>query len=652
MSAQAPAHPSQEPSAPPPPPPPQPIPPAQDPTPAQAPAPPEPSALGPRPEATVISNSGSHAHIDVTPDHRYPLMSWIYSTHHDVPSTAYDSYPHASPASLIGYTYALYISLLFHNDAYQRPSPSTHARALMNSVYVSTFYSSLLDCHVPPFAEYEFEAYRLFTHDIATNLSSLGSEAGFSFEHDFGRFFTIGTFFGLHNLSYKLSATATLSQALHEFAKLNLFAIRANGNTTSITPGHLFGLVHEDTASTNWFNNHITQLVSTQLQRTATTRRNASTIPMSSSPTSTIEEINPYFLMMSATEVNLPAIQKWITDLNDFTRTIYPTARTLRSYLEPGNPETFRHLIFELPPPTWHSLSLGNSLATAYSLPTSPFRLDAVRKTHNTFTSDIDFRTTNDIPQVTDATPGATTPHAPSTTTGVNPLRLVRTRTTSTIPNTTYNVFSSNPVRPTHPDALIFEPISLSDATSHHVAALTSGKLIESGDITAILIQVAHPRRNLMVQNTHFFEGAIPLSNIQPAFPTENVNIRNISTETLNSSPPTGFTRGNNTTLDVPQFPTGTVILAPSANTATNSSSILANATTLPNVTNVEENTNAFLNADFQALNLAKPIPFWSSFRHYDATSHTWIWLPTLRHIFGTQARIFGTRHPSIRLPS
>jgi len=180
---------------------------------SDAPVPPNPlhdiiSAI--RPESTIFSGEGALFNLNVVPDHRMPLLSWLYSIQRQVTSSTYSSHPCASPSSLTSYTYAMYVALLFHNDASLRLHASSHACDVMQNFYVNQFFDRFLDLPVPTFAALDFEALR-FYHDRASNLVSIGSLAGFSFTHDFGRFFTTGTFFRLHDLLAKLPGNTPLS---------------------------------------------------------------------------------------------------------------------------------------------------------------------------------------------------------------------------------------------------------------------------------------------------------------------------------------------------------------------------------------------------------------------------------------------------------
>ncbi|BAV56300.1 capsid protein [Fusarium poae partitivirus 2] len=638
------------------PPPPEPIQAATDPN---TPAPPNPlhditqaiNAPG-----NVTSNEGDLFILDTVPDHRFPLLSWLYSIPRVLQPTAYSQAPNASPASLLGYTYLMYIGLLFHNDAFQRPSPSKHARSILSDYYLATFFNSLLDLPVPAFAALDFEALRFFNHDLASNLVAIGSEAGFSFAHDFGRFFTAGTFFGLHATLATMPGNTQLAAAQLAFSKMTVARITtAPGQTVNLAPGHLFGTVMNDTPYLNWLNTRLSAILNQSEIRSMASRPNAGRIPMFAIPEQEMSDVNPYLLMMSISDDNLELLTSWIRNLASFTRETLTTSRPLRNYTQPGNPEVLRHLVFEAPPPTWHSDSLGTHTSlNPTPEPQNPFRVGNHPHTHTQFAAARNFRTRSGIPApIATNNPLAANAAAPPS---------VDNSWFASLVSTNENAHPNDPVvrrRLTAdghfantPRAVIFEPTSATESTAHHVAVITSGKIIESGDFTGTVIPTVHPRRNLYLQNTHYLSGAVLISQTRPAIRNEYFDIHNVTDEDLLRSP-LGILRGYSSRLRLPLFRQGIVERALTFESANFSSLIASGATLLPNAHRAFDSTNVFLAPDNQGHLVDDEIwPIWSSYRHYNQEARQWYVLPSLRHIFGTQARTFLTDHPSRRIPA
>lgn len=641
------------------PPPPAPVQAAEDPN---TPAPPNPlhditQAINA--PANVTSNEGDLFILDTVPDHRFPLLSWLFSIPRVLQTSAYATHPNASPASLLGYTYFMYIAMLFQLDALHRPQPSRFARDLLSNYYTALFLNSLLDLPVPAFASMEFEALRFFNDPLASNLVAIGSEAAFSFAHDFGRFFTAGTFFGLHSVLATLPGNTQLAAAQLAFTKMTVATVNVTATTAvALTPGHFFGTVMNDIPYLNWLNIRLASILNQSEIRTMASRPNAGRIPMFALPTQDLANINPYSFMMSISDNNIELLTQWIRNLSSFTTDVFPSSRPLRAYLQIGTPEVVRHLVFEAPPPTWHTSSIGtNTSAEPTPDNQNPFRIGNRPSTHSDFATARQYRTRTGLPNLTLP---ATNP----------PTNLVTAARPTTVPNTWHatSVMSSaapndtDPVarRPlsddgqfaTTPQAVIFEPTSGADATAHHVAVITSGKLIEVHDITSIVLATPHPRRNLYVQNTHYLLGAVAAAHCFTAITNEHIDIRQITNESLLRIP-LGIIRGFYERLTLPAFRQGVVEQPTNANALTSASSIFSGATYVPHSQRSIDSVNVFISPDNSTHNVpAGSFHLWSSYRHYNLETETLYFLPTLRHIFGTQARTFLTDHPARRIPA
>jgi hypothetical protein len=422
-----------------------------------------------------------------------------------------------------------------------------------------------------------------------------------------------------------------------------------------VTPSHLFGLVHDNIAYSNWLNERLLTIISAQEIRAMANRLNAGTIATFPIPPVSHDEINPYTFMMSISEDNIAPLQSWARNLSAFTQSAFPSSKPLRSFTQPGNAEILRHLVFESPPPTWHSDTHGlPASGTPPSDNANPFRRSAAVQSHPSFAAAINFRQ-NDSPTVpVDGTSSISAVAVPATiTSGQPPITSANPATPDNVP-VTYGTFTTYDEFPAHiPDATIFEPVPGSDPPAHHYAVIISGKIIEIGDITSVTLPLLHPRRNLSAQNTQYFSGAIPVTNITPGFglTPPSVNLRLITGRQLFSTP-SGFTRGYPDQVNIPQLRAGNVFLGLTPAATPNASALVANAVTVPNTSNVENVTNVFLFPQSTPLRLRETIPFWSSYRFYDTRNQQWVWLPTLRHIFGTQSRSYSTPHPARRLPA
>jgi hypothetical protein len=553
----------------------------------------------------------------------------------------------------------MYIAMLFHNDAYLRPTPSHFARSILSDYYLAQFFQSLLDLPVPAFAINEFEALRFFNHDLASNLVAIGSLAAFNFCTDFGRFFTAGTFFGLHALAATLPGNTQLAAAQLLFSKMTVATVTVSpGNNVNLAPGHLFGTVMNDIPYLNWLNVRLSAILNQSEIRSMASRPNAGRIPMFPIPTQSLDDINPYTFMMSLCNDNVELILNWTRNLASFTSSVLPTSRPLRAYTQTGSTEILRHLVFEAPPPTWHTETLGTQVLLN---PTpdnqNPFRLGNPVHSHAQFAAARNFRNRTGLPQ---PTMPAQNPPA-NILTAARPANVANTWHASCVftaapPNNNDPIAKRRLTSDGHfantPRAVIAEPTSDATATAHHVAVISSGKLIETGDLTGIVIPLLHPRRNLYMQNTHYLSGAVALDACKNVLSNDHFDIQQVTDEDLLRSP-LGIIRGFFTRVRVPWFRQGIVQAATTLQGSTNQSSILAGAIGVSHAHRALDSTNVFLAPDNSAhLIDDHHWTLWSSYRHYSQEARLWYALTTLRHITGTQARTFLTDHPSRRIPA
>lgn len=524
----------------------------------------------------VESSEGQDFILDVYSDHRFPLSSWIYSISRANLTSQYLTAINASPSSLVGYTYAMYIGMLYMNDARIQSTSSKYARDTMQDANARMVFDMLLDFPVPSFAEMEFEALRYYQHDTASNLITLGSCAGFSFAHVFGRFFTVGTFFSLHDLIARSAEDTPLSDLQSSYSRTPIASIRDNNNIIHITPAHLFGNLLNDSPYSNWFNSRLNVLLNTAEIRSMSSRPGAGSVPIFALPTSNSENINPYLFMMSISDDNVGSLLSWICNLSAFTLEAFPLSKPLRNYLQAGDPEVLRHLVFEMPPPNCHATPTTIPASTVTSTDDhNPFRIACPPKSHLKFAAAIEFRSTH-----TNAVPTVTTFGHQTAAIGTIPDGSWSPEVVSdaAFPQGndahTFRLVTDDTWLASTPQATIFDPIPQIGSPTHHIAVITSGKVIESGDISGTFVPNVHPRRNLFCQNTHYLAGAIAINSIRPSFPTAPLSIKNVDSQQLKTIP-RGFTRGDSTHVTVPQFPPGIVVPASNAQGLTNASSIM-----------------------------------------------------------------------------
>jgi hypothetical protein len=608
----------------------------------------------------VSSDDGAQTILDVVPDMRFPLITWIYSIEHAIPASAYNTSPHASPASILGYTIIMFTGLLLFNDLCLRPHPSMEAQQIMNDHVMSMFFELLLDMPVPGFAENEFVANQYFKDPLATNLFVCPDLAGSNFLFDFGRLFPASIFLHLHNLMGSLPANVSPSNLLHMFysqvvATVN-FGTVAQPNNVNVTPSMFFGATVTANAATtrysNWLNSRVEHLVTGLAIRPVFTAPTIGLLPIRTPAIADNNVFNAYTFLTGFRHSNVNSLLQFVRSLGQFVKQTFPNSRPLRNYTQAGSEDAVAHLIFKATIPTWTTSPglaalAANAASTVFVPGTAP-------QSHDEFANDTNFFVTR--PDVTTAPDGTN-----------NFVNAVRTRAEANAPAQPWWIqVTENAAPPANtadpvpwltnsetnslsvPRCLIFCPITA--VVNSTARTILSGHVIEINDTSAVFVPLSRPDMPLHTTNATLISGAVPISLLPSAL--NNAHSRYIENVPVFShlTIPQGLFRGAFSQVRIPYMRQGVVELLGRALSGYHNffnGAIHASHTRRPadvwNVFALALGTDTAISPD--------NITFWSSYRYFDEQSQRWMAIPTLRPIFGTRARHFGSEHPSIRIP-
>jgi hypothetical protein len=610
------------------------------------------------PSTNTETNTGTTTIIDVHPKMQFPIMSWIYSLCHSIPSTAFSSHPLASPASVLCYTQIMYIALLYYNDAYLRFVPSPFAFQILNDSRLKFIFDQLIEYAVPSFALAEFEALRPYYDDLAENLYYFGTLAGSSFYHDFQNLPPASIFSGLHNLLSQLATNTSYAVLSANFYAQTACQVTITGQTTpdiNLTPSHYFAQFFSTTADgnttthryDNWFNRYVDQFITANAIRVVNASATVTRLPLTLPARTSTGNYNPYLYATGIHEDSLDTFTELVRNLNDFVKTSFPHSKPLRAYTQYGNQEIIRHLSFQSVLPTFHN-GAAPSLDALKANDCRAVLSQTVSAT--TFATEIQYLVNRPAPSATNVPPAIALaqgraldgntdtrldfvlPTTGAPTTDPAPLRLFNTRA-HVLPRCT-----------------IFDPSA--SQTAHLSAVITSGKVIEHNDISAIGIPTTSATENLGQTNSQFILGAIPMSQVQPQITHVPFVVRRRNHGT-NFRIPQIILRAMPDRIILPLFRTGLVQPTTAVPTTTGPhQAFFPGISFNNNMWNASDGINAF------AFPVGSPSPsipeqffqLWSSYRYYDAESRTWYMLPSLRHIYGTRTRTTISEHPALRI--
>lgn len=608
----------------------------------------------------VTSDDGPQTIIDVVPDMRFHLLSWIYSIQHAIPASAYAASPHASPASLLAYTMIMMIGQLYFCDAYLRPSMTLAASKIYNDSVLSMFFNLLLDMPVPTFAINEFEALRPYFDDMATNLCFIPSLGGSTFLHDFGRHFPAATFISLHNLMANLPANTSPAALSHSFYTTPVASVTFDNGAThvTVTPSMMFGLymsgMTNDRLTSNWLNQRINRIVTALAIRPAFTAPTIGPLPVDQVSFANDQDYSPYEFLTGLSTHNVNPMIQLVRSVGSFVSSVFPSSRPLRDFTQLGSIETARHLVFDYPVPTW---------TTAADTPSADlFTAPIAYNDHNTYAAHIRFAVALGNPTTTPVSGNAyynsrfypapddfaELPNVynvqlneeddPSSN-ARDPIKYV-TNVSSTRPNARSLA---------DPNCLIFDPSS--SGTAHLAAVIIAGKIIEEYDLSGATTPFPRPDVPLHTINGTLISGAVPIRNVRPAIVNRTFwTFIDPGTPSL-ASLPQGFHRGTLGPLRIPVSRKGIVCFA--------NSSGATDERTFPGAEFDTDSRYPDLSVNFFGYHLGRrnvsipSIHLWSSYRFQDMKpgSHAWYMLPSLLPIYGLRVRHHGSIHPSLRIP-
>jgi len=456
----------------------------------------------------------------------------------------YNKFPLSSPASLLGYSIVMLTGMLFFSDARLAPFPSPSALHILNDHLLDIMFSQLLDLPVPPFMANELEAIRPLLGDLAVNIAFFPSLASSNFLIDFGRMILANTFFMLHNLMATMPGNSTTASLMEAFYKGIIVQLTDQNTTYTITPAQLFGHIREhDNAATryaNWLNTRVNLLVNALAIRPINAMSIPGHLPITHPAYVSLQDFNPYLMCIGYAPGNADSLIQIFRSLGQFVTEVFPTARPLRAYTQPGTQEIARYLGFSAPVPTWHSDATGLAADADQSrlfAPTAPAR------THAQFANDITFLGALGDPV---APPTATndsyemqTFPCPADATGYSVQLVEPEAPPANAPDPIgFMANTSNLSGPT-PHCIIFDPSS--NTTTHLGVVIISGKIIEHGDIDCTTQVLENPATPLFQQNGILVGGLIPFSQVRNGLTDPTTFLLNRATYGDNNFPITIF---------------------------------------------------------------------------------------------------------------
>jgi hypothetical protein len=468
--------------------------------------------------------------VDIIPDFRYILLYLFYYCTAFYKTLDQSEYPMLSPPSLVCYCLLIIHAHFLVVDQYCRDSPSRHAEHFMSTEKRCSYLRTLLNLPVPKFVEDLLLILSPTTDPRRPQISFLPTYAGFSYHHDFGRFFPVSVFSTAHNMLATAQASANPALVLQTWMMTPLITQGPfpPGPTTVLNVANLLGAIqHNGQLYDSWLYQAFYTLLNPIVVRSLARRAifdPFETFPIDLSdprhstplhgdlngPIDTVTAMNPYIFALSADKDSLDEMIRFCDTMSNLASTHLDCSNRLgaRYDTSPGL-DILIHGYSSLTLPTWTQRN-----PTDMTPPAMPALL-----------------------QKRSPTQYATSTHylVPRPFTAAGPHRFPDDATT--IHQSLYFI-SKLEYDPDSPD-IEFQEFDADEHVSPRIRVLDpydtnpstgykpciAGLIIETGDIDGFGIPQPNPAMTLSSENSLLLNSAVPLSRICPATNFEHTSV-------------------------------------------------------------------------------------------------------------------------------
>lgn len=441
-------------------------------------------------EQRLQLDTGFDATIDVQPDFRFIVLALIFHVNKLYLLLEQKNRPLLTPPSLLAYCLFIINGFFLVCDKYGRHTPSQHAREFLNDTDGNQMLEVLLRCYVPSFVLDILRGLAPTVLPRRPGIELVPTFAGFSFEHDFGRFFPPQMF----TIAHTIAASVRGNSDPDDILKMWFDSPLVSYDTTTIKVGHLLGAGIDGSGRyENWFQSACIGVFNPVVLRSLSQRPTFQRIPYTAH-TLPMTNTNPYVLNLNADEQNVSSSMMFLESFSDLARSDLSASYQLGgifSVVSGINIVTHAYSDFSLP--TWHFKPTGSHNDT---------------KSPKDFATAINFMT-RDISN--------------------NKSKIQFPTDASTITQQLYLVEKKDYSPSDDPDILVsfdprihvFNPWRLFDPfdylPSKFVFTLVCGLLIETLEIDGFEIPHPNLRSSLREDNSQYLQSAVCLDDIRKA---------------------------------------------------------------------------------------------------------------------------------------
>nr|UYB78866.1 coat protein [Gaeumannomyces tritici partitivirus 3] len=302
------------------------------------------------------ASDGLPVTIDCQPDFRWIFMALMYYSNLYYSTIDVKNKSKTSPMTVCMYFLVIINAHMLVSDLFLRHTPSHWANQFMNDSSRRDYLEFLLALPVPDFLMKFIETLTETKDPRRPLVSTCPSFAGFSYYHDFGRYFPPALFLQAHTLAATVSARGDTDSVLGKLFDSNAW--------NAVKIGQLLGQHINASANVLDYSSKLIQafysMYNPVVERSLQRRNSFAPTPCTPYEENTKETFNPYICFLHATDSDITEMTTVLESVSNALSTVVTFKGQLGSLYDSLNGlDILRHGYSSYALPTWHHASVG-----------------------------------------------------------------------------------------------------------------------------------------------------------------------------------------------------------------------------------------------------------------------------------------------------
>lgn len=485
----------------------------------------------------VETDTSSVFTVDVQPDFRFPTNYIANRTVRSFSDRNIKPYPQVSLFSSIAFQQLQLNALILLNDIHKRKTPTFVSKPWRTNAKRRQYLNKLMESSVSTELIDLIDKFCPIKDSRRPDMEFIPSLSALVFNHDFGRLCPPILFLIGHVIMSSTRTNVSVSETIRRFHNTPVVTV----DNVVYYVSHFIGGYYAHNQGTHLHDNWIYQLYAS-IVNPAVTRAHLQRQTLVhyefTQQNYTPLTFNSYDFMLNFNTDDFTTMMDLVSSHDEFQKTEMNATIPLRALLEKyTGPHIICHTIEPITLPTWHQLAAPNA----------PIENPPTHATHRNFATLTNFMVTNENFNNTILYPA-------NAATIVPELYLV-SATAHVEANRPFNFEPFDPDRHVYPNVLTSQPYESSH--SRATISMILGLKIEQNGIDGITIPIPNPNLSAYVNNSHYLQGTIPVTNIKPTI-CNNVALNAVRAIPRVINPvvnqPLGFAIRDMSTVVLPNF--------------------------------------------------------------------------------------------------